>query len=216
MLGLISQSPPGTFDVILSDAEYVQALNAAGYVEELDPADYALDDYFPEFQQFPGNWQDGKLFSLVTRFGFLGVAYNTDALTEAEAANYNVFWDPKLTGKVGHFDWHLPNLGQMSLLNGNANPYDIDEAAWAGVQEKTMSLRPQVGGFFDYGGTFSSLNDGQMLAFCGIGDWITGVLEKNGAKVKSVIPEQGGLQWSECFSIGKGSAKADLAKKWIQ
>lgn len=41
MLGLIAQSPPGTFDVILSDAEYVQQLNAAGYTEELDPKDYA-------------------------------------------------------------------------------------------------------------------------------------------------------------------------------
>ncbi|MCW1920568.1 spermidine/putrescine ABC transporter substrate-binding protein [Rhodobacter sp. KR11] len=216
MLGLISQSPPGTFDVILSDAEYVQALNQAGYVEEMDPADYALSDYFPEFQNFPGNWQDGKLFSLVTRFGFLGVAYNTDALTEAEASTYNVYWDPKLTGKVGHFDWHLPNLGQLSLLTGNKAPYDIDEAAFAALQDKTRSLRSQIGGFFDYGGTFSSLNDGQMLAFCGIGDWITGVLEKNGAKVRSVIPQEGGLQWSECFSIGKGSTKADLAKKWVQ
>ena len=28
MLGLIAQSPPGTFDIILSDAEYVQQLNA--------------------------------------------------------------------------------------------------------------------------------------------------------------------------------------------
>jgi spermidine/putrescine transport system substrate-binding protein len=216
MLGLISQSPAGTFDVILSDAEYVQALNDAGYVEELDPNDYHFDEYFPEFQNFPGNWKDGKLFSVVTRFGFLGVAYNTDALTEAEASTYNVFWDEKLKGKVGHFDWHLPNLGQMSLLSGNANPYDIDEAAWGAVKDKTMTLRPQVGGFFDYGGTFSSLNDGQMLAFCGIGDWITGVLEKNGAKVRSVVPQEGGLQWSECFSVGKGSAKADLAKKWIQ
>ena len=182
----------------------------------MDAADYAFDEFFPEFQQFPGHWQDGKLFSVITRFGFLGVAYNTDALTEAEAKSYNVFWNEKLTGKVGHFDWHLPNLGQMSLLNGNAIPYDIDEAAWAAVKEKTLSLRPQVGGFFDYGGTFSSLNDGQMLAFAGIGDWITGTLEKNGAKVRSVIPEEGGLQWTESFSIGKGSAKADLAKKWIQ
>lgn len=216
MLGLISQSPVGTFDVILSDAEYVQALQQAGYVEELDPSDYDIGDYFPEFQDFPGNWSEGKLYSLITRFGFLGVAYNTDAVTEAEASSYNVFWDKKLKGKVGHFDWHLPNLGQISLLNGNANPYDIDEAAWQAVKDKTMSLRPQIGGFFDYGGTFSSLNDGQMLAFAGIGDWITGVLEKNGAKVRSTIPEEGGLQWSECFSIGKGSAKADLAKKWIQ
>lgn len=216
MLGLISQSPLGTFDVILSDAEYVQQLNAAGYIEALDPADYPFDDFFPEFQQFPGHWADGGLYSVITRFGFLGVAYNTDALTEAEAATYNVFWNEKLKGKVGHFDWHLPNLGQISLLNGNAVPYDIDEAAWNAVKEKTLSLRSNVGGFFDYGGTFSSLNDGQMLAFAGIGDWITGVLERNGAKVRSTIPEEGGLQWTESFSIGKGSQKADLAKKWIQ
>ena len=216
MLGLISQSPAGTYDVILSDAEYVQQLNAAGYIEQLDPADYAFDEFFPEFQKFPGHWSDDKLYSVITRFGFLGVAYNTDALTEAEAASYNVFWNEKVTGKVGHFDWHLPNLGQMSLLSGNKSPYDIDAAAWEAVKAKTLSLRPQIGGFFDYGGTFSSLESGQMLAFAGIGDWITGVLEKNGAKVKSVIPEEGGLQWTESFSIGKGSAKADLAKKWIQ
>jgi spermidine/putrescine transport system substrate-binding protein len=216
MLGLISQSPAGTYDVILSDAEYVQQLNAAGYIEALDPADYAFDEFFPEFQQFPGHWQDGALYSVITRFGFLGVAYNTDALTEAEAMTYNVLWDPRLTGKVGHFDWHLPNLGQISQLNGNPIPYDIDQAAWEAVKEKTLSLRPQVGGFFDYGGTFSSLNNGQMLAFAGIGDWITGTLEKSGAKVRSVIPEEGGLQWTESFSIGKGSSKADLARKWIQ
>jgi spermidine/putrescine transport system substrate-binding protein len=216
MLGLISQSPAGTFDVILSDAEYVQQLNVAGYIEELDPADYPFSDFFPEFQHFPGHWDGDKLYSVITRFGFLGVAYNTDALTEAEASSYNVYWDPKLTGKVGHFDWHLPNLGQMSLLNGNPSPYDIDEAAWTAVKEKTLSLRPQIGGFFDYGGTFSSLNDGQMLAFAGIGDWITGTLEKNGAKVRSTIPQEGGLQFTESFSIGKGSQKADLAKKWIQ
>lgn len=216
MMGLISQSPPGTFDVILSDAEYVQGLNEAGYVEELDPKDYHFDDYFPEFQKFPGNWKDDKLFSVVTRFGFLGVSYNTDALTEKEVDSYNVYWDEKIKGKVGHYDWHLPNLGQMSLLMGNAKPYDIDEAAWKAVQDKTMSLRPNVGGFFDYGGTFASLKNGQMLAMAGIGDWITGVLQKNGAKVASHIPQEGGLQWSECFCIGKGSQKADLAKKWIQ
>lgn len=216
MLGLISQSPPGTFDIILSDAEYVQQLNAAGYIEKLDPADYPFDDFFPEFQKFPGHWVGDDLYSVITRFSFLGVSYNTDAITEKEASTYNLFWDEKLKGKVGHFDWHLPNLGQMSLLNGNASPYDIDETAWKAVQDKTSTLRRQIGGFFDYGGTFSSLQNGQMLAIAGIGDWITGTLERNGAKVRSVIPEEGGLQFTESFSIGKGTQKADLAKKWIQ
>ena len=216
MLGLIAQSPPGTFDIILSDAEYVQQLNVAGYIEELDPKDYPFDDYYPEFQHFAGHWQDDQLYSVFTRFGFLGVAYNTEAITEKEAMSYNVFWDQKIEGKVGHFDWHLPNLGQISLLNGNKSPFDIDTAAWGQLQEKMATLRSQIGGFFDYGGTFSSLQNGQMLAMCGIGDWITGTLEKNGGKVRSIIPEEGGLQWTESFSIGKDSAKADIAKKWIQ
>lgn len=216
MLGLISQSPPGTYDIILSDAEYVQSLNAAGYVEKLDPEDYHFDDYFPEFQHFPGNWKNGELFSVITRFGFLGISYNTEVLSEKDVASYGIFWDDRLKEKLGQFDWHLPNLGQMSLYVGNPAPYDIDAAAWEKVQDVTMSLRPQVGGFFDYGGTFSSLKNGQMTAFSGIGDWITGVLEKNGAPVRTAIPEEGGLQWSECFSIGKDTQNHDLAKKWIQ
>ena len=216
MLALIAQSPPGTYDLILSDAEYVQQLNAAGYVEELDPVDYPLDDYYPEFQQFPGHWKDGKLFSVMVRFGFLGVAYNTEALTEAEASSYGVYWSPKLTGKLGHFDWHLPNLGQMSLHNGNQPPFDLDDAAWGTLRETTLTLRPQVGGFFDYGGTFASLQNGQMLAFCGIGDWITGVLQKEGAAVRTVVPEEGGLQWTESFCIGKGARHPELARQFIQ
>ena len=216
MLGLIAQSPPGTYDVILSDAEYVQQLNAAGYIEQLDPADYAFDDFFPEFQKFPGHWKDDKLFSVITRFGFLGVAHNTDAISEKEAETYNVYAADKVTGKLGHFDWHLPNLGQMSLEVGNAHPYDIDEAAWEKVKAATMALRPQVGGFFDYGGTFSSLDNGQMLAFAGIGDWITGVLERNGAPVRTTIPQEGGLQWTESFSIGKDTRNYEMARKWIQ
>ena len=36
MLALIAQSPPGTYDIILSDAEFVQQLNAAGYIEEME------------------------------------------------------------------------------------------------------------------------------------------------------------------------------------
>jgi spermidine/putrescine transport system substrate-binding protein len=53
MLGLISQVAPRHLRRDPVGRRIRPALNAAGYVEELDPADYALDDYFPEFQQFP-------------------------------------------------------------------------------------------------------------------------------------------------------------------
>jgi spermidine/putrescine transport system substrate-binding protein len=127
----------------------------------------------------PATGRDDKLHSVMVRCGHLGVSYNKNAVTAEEAMSYKCFWKPELKGKVGHFDWHLPSLGMMSLTNGNgAGLWDLDDAKWAAVQETTMSLRPQAGGFFDYGGTFNSLKNGEMQAMCGIGDWITGVLRK--------------------------------------
>lgn len=218
MLALVSQSPPGTYDLILSDGEFVQQLNAAGYIEEMDAADYNFDDMLHEdFKKFPGHWQDDKLFSVMVRFGHLGVSYNKNAMSAEEAMSYKGFWKPELAGKVGHFDWHLPNLGMMSLYNGNGSKlWDLDDDSWKAVQEAAMSLRPQVGGFFDYGGTFNSLKNGEMQAMCGIGDWITGVLEKDGAPVASVVPNEGGIQFTESYSIGKNSSKVDEVKKFIQ
>jgi len=219
MLALIAQSPPGTYDIILSDAEFVQQLNMAGYIEELNAADFPFDDFvYDDFKNFPGHWQDGKLWSAMVRYGHLGVSYNTQHVSAAEAMSYSVFWNSKLKGKVGHFDWHLPSLGMMSLYEGNnrPGPFNISGSAWDKVQETTMSLRPQVGGFFDYGGTFSSMKNGEMHAICGIGDWITGVLERDGAPVASVVPKEGGIQWTESYCLGKGSGKADLVNKFMK
>ena len=216
MMALISQSPVGTYDLVLSDAEYVPQLQKAGYIEKLNPKDYPFDDFFPEFQKFPGHWQGNDLYSVITRFGFLGVAYNTEAVTEKKARTYKVFSDAAYKGKVGHFDWYLPNMGQISLMVGNKSPFDLNAAQFTKTKEAVKVLRPQVAGFFDYGGTFGGLKNGQLQLVCGIGDWITGVLKKSGAKVDSVVPDEGGLQWTESFSIGKGSKNEELAKKFIQ
>ncbi len=218
MLALIAQSPPGTYDLILSDGEFVQQLNAAGYIEEMNAADYPFDDMLHEdFTKFPGHWDGDKLYSMILRGGHLGVSYNKNAVTAEEAMTYDCFWKPELAGKVGHFDWHLPNLGMMSLYDGNQSSlWDLGDKQWGQLQETTLSLRPQVGGFFDYGGTFNSLKNGEMLAMCGIGDWITGVLEKDGAPVASVIPKEGGIQFTESYCIGKDSSKAAEVKKFIQ
>lgn len=217
MLAALAQNPPGTFDIIHTDAEYAKLLIANDLVMELDPDDYPMDDLLHEdFTKFAGHWgEDGKLFSLISRFGHLGVSYNKDALSEKAASSYEAFWMPELKGKVGHFDWHLPSLGQMSLLEGNASPFDIDDDAWDKVQARTMSLKPQVGGYFDFGGTFAGLKNGEMLAMCGIGDWVTGILERDGAPVSSVVPEEGGIQWTESYSIVKTSEKKDMALKYL-
>ena len=219
MLAALAQNPPGTFDLIHTDAEYAQLLIDSELVDELNPADYPMDDLMhDDFRNFSGHWKDGKLFSLISRYGHLGVSYNKDKISKEEAMSYDVFWDSKLQGKVGHFDWHLPSLGQISLLNGNTNPspFDISEDAWQALQDKTLSLKSQVGGYFDFGGTFAGLKNGEMLAMVGIGDWVTGILERDGAPVSSVVPKEGGIQWTESYSIVSTSTKKDIVKKYLE
>lgn len=216
MLSLISQSPRGTYDVILADSEYVKLLQKAGYIQALDPTDYPFQDFFPEFRHFPLHWHNESLYATALRYGFLGVSYNTDRITAEQASTYRVFWEPSLKNKMAHFDWHLPNLGQISLLNGNYPPFDIDQKAWQQVQETALSLRSQVAGFYGYGSTLSALKNGEVYAMLGIGDWITGLLARDGGPFDTVVPKEGGLQWTESLCIGTGSRNSEIAAEFLR
>ncbi|UYO00196.1 MAG: spermidine/putrescine ABC transporter substrate-binding protein [Devosia sp.] len=216
MLAQIAQSPVGTYDVVLADSEYVSQLYQADYIERLDPEDYPLDDFFPEFEKFEGHWYEDGMYAVFLRFGFLGLSHNLDAISAEQARSYRVMWEDSVRNRIGQFDWHLPNFGVMSLIEGNAAAFDLSQEAWDGVQASAMTLRPQVKGFYDYGGTLSALRSGEIVAMPGIGDWITGVLQRDGGNVATTIPEQGGLQWTESLSIGKGSRNQDLAREFIR
>ncbi len=216
MLALVNQSPPGTYDVILSDREYIVQLRDAGFIDKLDPANYPFDDFWPEFQNLEGHWLDGNLYSVMQSFGYLGIVYNTDQLSAKECSTYGVMWEEKVAGKLGHFDWYLPTMGCLSLYNGNKDPFNIDDAAFAKLRETTFSLKPQLSGFYAMADVFSSMTNGQAWLMPGIGEWISLLLSKDGLPVTTIIPDEGGIQWTESVSIGTGSEKPDLARKFIQ
>ncbi|GAW35256.1 spermidine/putrescine-binding periplasmic protein precursor [Roseovarius sp. A-2] len=216
MMALVSQSPVGAYDVILADAEYVVQLRDAEFINPLSPEDYPFEDFFPEFQKFEGHWLDGDLYSVIIRYGFLGVSYRTDVFTRDEVDTYQAMWDPKVTGKVGYFDWYLPSMGCVGLAGGNDNPFDIDDAGFQRMSETLMSLKPQTSGFYSMANTFSSLTNGDAAIIPGVGDWITLLLSADGVPVDSWVPREGGLQWTESLSIARGTPKPDLAKAFIQ
>jgi spermidine/putrescine transport system substrate-binding protein len=216
MLALINQSPPGSYDVVLADAEYVGMLRDGGFIEQLNPADYPFGDFWPEFQKFEGHWLDGKLYSVITRFGYLGLAYRTDMLSDDDVKSYKILWDPKVKGKVGFFDWYLPSMGCLSLYSGNKPPFDITDAAFAKLKQTLFLLKPESAGFYPMAAVFSSLTNGTTAVIPGVGDWVALLLAKNGVPVSATVPAEGGLQWTESLSICSSSLKKDLAKAFIQ
>ncbi|WP_370060692.1 extracellular solute-binding protein, partial [Neptunomonas phycophila] len=84
------------------------------------------------------------------------------------------------------------------------------------LNKKLMSLRGQASGFYTIADIFSSFSNRQASLIPGIGEWITLGLRESGVPVDTVIPKEGGLQWTESMSILKTSPKQDLARKFIQ
>jgi spermidine/putrescine transport system substrate-binding protein len=78
MMSLLQQSPLGTYDVVLTGNAYIEMMRDGGFIEKLDPTDYPIDDFWPEFQNFPTHWLDGDLYSVMVSYGFIGMAYNTE------------------------------------------------------------------------------------------------------------------------------------------
>jgi spermidine/putrescine transport system substrate-binding protein len=216
MLALLSTSPPGTFDLVLSDAEYVRMLREADVVEKLDPTNYPLEDFWPEFQKFGGFWDGDDMYAIMTSFGYLGMTYNAKELSRDEMKSYGVMWEEKVKGKVGMYDWYLPPMLCLSLYDGNRPPYDITDEQFAELRETLFSLRPQVGGIGAFAGAFSMLSQGEAWIMPGTGAWLTLLLKKDGVPVDDIVPDEGGIQWSEGLAIAKGTPKLELAKRFVQ
>jgi spermidine/putrescine transport system substrate-binding protein len=104
----------------------------------------------------------------------------------------------------------------LSLYNGNKPPFDISDAKFAELSATLMSLKDHMVGIGSFSGTFSMLSQGEAWAFVGTGAWLTTLLKKDGVPVADVIPDEGGIQWTEAMTLVKGSNNRDLAVKFLQ
>lgn len=219
MLQLVSQSPPGTYDSIVADAEYLPKLIALGVIDPLKPEDFPeFKNYVPAYQNMPLFYDQGKMMAVATRYGFYGLAVNTDIIKPAQAEDWNLLLEPDLKGKVSMFDWYLPNMGDFSLavFPNREDPFDLTDAELQKVKDWMLKLKPNVSlisqNFQDV--TNSFLTGGVIAA--PIGDWLIQNLVADGHKnFTAVIPKQGAIRWSEGATVMTSSKNKDQVMQWI-
>lgn len=215
MLALIHGSPKGTFDLVTADAPYVELLVKSGLLQEMNPEDYKLDALFPEFRQWEQHWFDGKLMALMTSWGYNGLAYNTEKLSADDVSTYGIMWDEKVKGKLGMRDWYLPVMGCISAAMGHKTPYNITDAQFEALKKRMFELKPNVAGYWNFSGVFDSLANGGAHVIPGCGDWITGLLQRAGHPIRSAVPKEGAIMWTESVSVIKDTPRLDLARQLV-
>jgi spermidine/putrescine transport system substrate-binding protein len=216
MFSLLSNSNEGEWDIVTPDTPWIAKLVSADLIDELDASDY------PEIQNFYDRWKDfdqvevdGKLYAVVSRWGYYGIVYNSNYVTKEEASSTSFLYDPKVAGKVVLFDWYLPNMGMLARYNGYDAPYDLNDDQLAKVTESLNDLKPQVGMIAATNAdTIEALaNESAWISFGG--EWLQVLLKESGKPIEVVIPEEGGVSWTESISIVKSSQNKDAAKAFI-
>ena len=221
MMQFYSQTPKGTFDAIISDAEYVQKFVAQKALVPLKKADFPhLKDFHPSYQDFaPLRTGDAATtWGVGTRFSFYGISYNTKFVAEEEAQSWANLFAPKFKNKVVMFDWYLPNMSNASLalFPNNPAPYDLTGEQLAKVKEWLFKLRPQIV-------SFAPQNQGLVTALVNedaivtpYGDMDIEMTVAGYDNFKSTVPKEGSIRWTEAACLCADSSNQELAAKWIE
>lgn len=220
MLQFFNQSPAGTFDGIISDGEYVIKLMELNAIAPLDTADFTtLSDYNAVYKEFAGFYQGDQMMAVGTRFGNYGIAFNTKFLKPEEVTSWDVLARPDLKGKVGFFDWYLPNMGNASLalFPDNPNPYDLTDEQLLQVKEWLVKIKPNVALITPNIQDITNAFINESIAAGPVGDWlIQNAIADGHDNFAAVVPQEGSIRWSEGATLCAASQNPELALEWVK
>ncbi len=203
---------PGTYDGTFLDAGTIAVWNQDGLSgEPFDPNDFPFEDYPEQFVPKKGTLAEiallgDKLMAVPTHAGFNGILYNTKSVTDQEAQDYNVLFDPKFKGKIVMWDAVLYQMMAVSLAVGNSPPHDLNQQQFDNLVAGLRRLQDQDVVFLpSFPEAVQAFTTGRVVLGPGIGTWGSIPLADQGLPVKVSFPKQGLLIYLLSFINVKGA-----------
>lgn len=229
---LISSDPEGfnilkgggtdQFDLITIDNTWAQRHAQAGTIETLNPDDYPAMDDFVEMYQWPFEsfmW-DEEMYAVPTRWGWDTLTVNTNEVPEEDYQTYDALWDGgpdgKYVNKTGIMDWPTWNIPKIALSLGYP-PFEQDEEQLEHVEETLISMFENMKTVYTGTSAIRQAFLQEDITMAPVGNFAMSELRAQGNDwVDVVIPEAGGMQWTEGLCMVKDPHNRDLARKYQQ
>jgi spermidine/putrescine transport system substrate-binding protein len=173
-----------------------------GYVEKLDREAIPNASNLVSALQSPG-WDPDRSYSLPWQSGLTGIGYDPEKVGGKITSIQQLLEDPKLKGKVTFLTEMPDTMGLVLQLDG-ADPSKVDKAAFdkgiARLQKAVDSgqIRQFTGN--DYAPLLAKGDVWACVAWSG--DMVQ--LKLDNPKLEFVIPEAGGMIWTDNMLIPKG------------
>ncbi len=214
-LSLIEQSQPGDWDVFVVDGVDVPRVVEAGILAPLPADKLPTGDLFPALVMAENHTKDGKTYAISEKFGYNTISYNKKNVDPADMKDMSVIWSDKYKGKIAIYDYYLPVIGMVALGLGKKTS-ELTEADLPAIKEKLFAMKAvskQVG---EVVSSQTAIATGEVDILVGGGEWVTAGLTAEKPELDWVLPDQGGVRWSQSIGVFATSKKKDLALKFVQ
>ena len=214
-LSIVEQSQPGDWDVFVVDGVDVPRVAAAGILAPLPENSVPTGDLFPEIIMPENHVIDGKTYAITEKFGYNTISYNKKKVDPADMNDMAIIWSDKYKGKIAVYDYYLPVIGMVALGLG-INTADIKESDLPAIRDKLFEMKAVSKQLGEVVSSQTAIATGEVDILVGGGEWVTAGLTSEIPDLDWVIPEQGGVRWSQSIGIFADSKKQKLALKFVQ
>lgn len=214
-LSIIEQSKPGDWDVLVVDGVDVPRTVAADILAPLPTDGLPYDTLFPEIVMKDSNVVDGTTYAISEKFGYNTISFNSAKVPAEKVEDMTSLWKGNFPGRIGVYDYYLPVMGMIAMGLGK-HTADLTMDDLPEIEKTLMALKENSEMVGDVVATQTAIATGDIDVLVGGGEWVTAGLRGENPDLDWLIPEQGGVRWSQSIGIFADSEKKDLALKFVQ
>lgn len=208
----LSEGQASGYDIIVMTDWMIGNMARLGYLEALD-----VERDVPNFLENTAevykdrSYDPGNVYSVPYQSGLTGIGYNP-ALVDEEITSLAQLLDPELIekycGQIGMFSETRDTMSFALLYNG-VIPADATEEDLDAAQQVLLDQAPCVRGY--YGNEYAQgLADGSLaITMAWSGDVFQ--LQFDNPDLQFVVPDEGGILWTDNMAIPKGAEHPDDA-----
>ena len=214
-LSIIEQSQPGDWDVFVVDGVDVPRVAEAGILAPLPAGELPTADLFPELVMAENHTRDGKTYAVSEKFGYNTISYNRTRVDPADMNDMSIIWSDKYAGRIAVYDYYLPVMGMVAIGLGRRTA-DLTEADLPAIREKLFAMKASARQIGEVVSSQTAIATGEVDVLVGGGEWVTAGLSAEIPGLDWVLPEQGGVRWSQSIGVFASSTKPDLAFEFVR
>lgn len=214
-LALVEQSQPGDWDVFVIDGVDVPRVAEAGLLAELPADELPLDEIFEPVQMRDVTFRDGKMYAIMEKFGYNVVGYDKSKVDPADMRDLSVLWGDKYADRIAVYDYYIPLMNLVALKLG-MKPSDISSETLPQIREALFELKDRAAMVGEVVSSTTALATGEADILLGGGEWAVAVMQADNPNLDWVLPDQGGVLWSQSIAIFESSERKELALEFVK